>query len=273
MLIIGEKINGTLKKTAAAVADRDAVYIQNLAQRQVEAGANYLDLNAGTASGREPEDLIWLIDTVQSVVDVPLCLDSANPAALRAGFQRVKQTPFVNSISAEANRLDSILPLVAERGCPVIALLLGESGIPASVEGRLSNGRRIIDRTRQAGVRDQDIYIDPLVMALSTKTDSCVIALETMQALRLEYPDVRFSIGLSNVSFGLPLRSLINQAFLAQALAVGLDAAIIDPLDQGLTNMLLATELVLGRDRFCRNYTRAFRAGKIWVEGKALKEF
>ncbi len=269
MLIIGEKINGTLKKAAAAVADRDAAYIQNLAQRQAEAGANYLDLNAGTASSREPEDLIWLIDTVQSVVDLPLCLDSANPSALRAGLQRVNQTPFINSISAEASRLDSILPLVAERSCPVIALLLSESGIPANAAGRVSNGHRIMDRTRQVGVRDQDVYIDPLVMALSTKTDGCLIALETMRALRQEYPDVRFSVGLSNVSFGLPLRSLINQAFLAQALAAGLDAAIIDPLDQGLSNMLLATELVLGRDRFCRNYTRAFRAGKIKVEGKA----
>jgi 5-methyltetrahydrofolate corrinoid/iron sulfur protein methyltransferase len=269
VLIIGEKINGTLKKTAAAVADRDAIYVQNLAQRQAEAGANYLDLNAGTLSSREPDDLIWLIDTVQSVVDVPLCLDSSNPATLKAGLQRVKQTPIINSISAEASRLDSILPLAAEHACPVIALLLDESGIPASVAGRLSNGRRIIDRTRQAGVRDQDVYIDPLVMALSTKTDGCVIALETMHALRREYPEVRFSIGLSNVSFGLPYRSLINQAFLAQALAAGLEAAILDPLDQGLMNMLLATELVLGRDRFCRNYTRAFRAGKIRVEGKA----
>jgi cobalamin-dependent methionine synthase I len=269
MLIIGEKINGTLKKTAAAIADRDVTYVQNLAQRQVEAGADYLDINAGTASGREPDDLIWLIDTVQSVVDVPLCLDSANPAALKAGLPRVNQTPFVNSISAEASRLDGILPLVKERGCPVIALLLSESGIPASVEGRLSNARRIIDRTRQAGVRDQDVFIDPLAMALSTKTDGCVMALETMRAVRLEFPDVHFSIGLSNVSFGLPVRSLINQAFLAQALASGLDAAIIDPLDHGLSNMLLATELVLGRDRFCRNYTRAFRAGKIWVEDRA----
>jgi 5-methyltetrahydrofolate corrinoid/iron sulfur protein methyltransferase len=269
MLIIGEKINGTLKKTAAAIAERDAVYIQALAQRQVEAGANYLDVNAGTASTREPDDMIWLVDTVQTVVDVPICLDSANPAALEAGLGHVKHTPFINSISAEASRLDGILPLAAERGCPVIALLLSETGIPPDVAGRLSNGRRIIDRTRQAGMRDQDVHIDPLVLALSTKTDGCIIALETMRALRLEYPEVRFSVGLSNVSFGLPLRSLINQAFLAQALAAGLDAAIIDPLDQGLSNMLLATELVLGRDRFCRNYTRAYRAGKLKVEGKA----
>jgi 5-methyltetrahydrofolate--homocysteine methyltransferase len=269
MLIIGEKINGTLKKTAAAIAARDAAFIQDLARRQVEAGAGYLDINAGTPAGREPDDLVWLIDTVQAVVDLPFCLDSANPAALKAGMNRVKRTPMVNSISGEASRLEGILPLVAERGCPVIALLLDDQGIPADVEGRLSIGRRLLERTRRASVKDEKVYIDPLAMAISTKTKGGMIAVETMRALRSEYPEVKFSIGLSNISFGLPARSLINQAFLAQALAAGLDAAIIDPLDQGLINMLYATELVLGRDRFCRNYTQAFRSGKIKSELKS----
>ncbi len=268
MLVIGEKINGTLKKTAAAIGARDATFIQDLARRQVEAGADYLDVNAGTAPEREPDDLIWLIETVQSVVDVPLCLDSANPMALKSGMECVKRKPIVNSISGEAGRLEGILPLVAEHGCPVIALLLDDSGIPVDVERRLTIGRRIVERSRQAGVPDENVYVDPLAMALSTKTDGCLMALETMRALRAEHPAVRFSIGLSNVSFGLPARSLINQAFLAQALAAGVDAAIIDPLDQGLYNMRLATELVLGHDRFCRTYTRAYRAGRIKVEGK-----
>jgi 5-methyltetrahydrofolate--homocysteine methyltransferase len=263
MLIIGEKINGTLKKTAAAIAARDAAFIQDLACRQVAGGADYLDVNAGTAAAREPDDLIWLVDTVQSVVELPLALDSANPAALQAGLERVNQTPLINSISGEASRLEGILPLAAERGCPVIALLLDDAGIPAGVAERLDIGRRIIERTRQAGLPDEAVYIDPLAMALSTRTEGCNIAIESMRRLRAEYPAVRFSIGLSNVSFGLPMRSLINQAFLAQALAAGLEAAIIDPLDQGLTNMLFATELVLGRDRYCRSYTRAFKAGKI----------
>lgn len=269
MLIIGEKLNGTLKKTAAAIAARDVAFVQDLARRQVAAGANYIDVNAGTPADRESNDLMWLIETVQAVVDVPLCLDSANPIALKSGMECVKQTPMVNSISGEASRLEGILPLVAERHSPVIALLLDDAGIPADVEKRLSIGRRILEHTRQAGVRDEDVFIDPLAMALSTKTEGCLIALETMRALRAEYPAVRFSVGLSNVSFGLPLRTLINQAFLAQALAIGLDAAIVDPLDQGLYNMLMATELVLGHDRFCRNYTRAFKAGKLKIEGKS----
>jgi len=265
MLIIGEKINGTLKKTAAAVAERNAAFVQDLACRQAQAGAHYLDVNAGTAAGREPEDLAWLVETVQAVADLPLCLDSANPVALRAGMARVKQTPMVNSISGEAGRLEGILPLAAERGCPVIALLLDDAGIPADVDGRLKVGRALLARTRAAGVPDERVYVDPLAMAVSTRTEGAMIALETMRVLRGEYPQVKFSIGLSNISFGLPARSLINQAFLAQALAAGLDAAIIDPLDAGLTNMLYASELILGRDRFCRSYTKAFKAGRIKV--------
>jgi 5-methyltetrahydrofolate--homocysteine methyltransferase len=234
-----------------------------MAQRQVEAGADYLDVNAGTGSGNEADDLIWLIETTQAVVDVPLCLDSANPDVIQAGMGCVKQTPMINSISGEASRLDGILPLVAEHGSPVIALLLDDSGIPNDLEGRLRIGHHLLDHTRQSGVPDENVYIDPLAMAISTKTEGAVVALESMQTLRSEYPDVKFSIGLSNISFGLPARTLINQAFLAQLLAVGLDAAIINSMEQGLINMLYATELILGRDRFCRNYTTAFRSGKV----------
>lgn len=266
MLIIGEKLNGTLKKTAAAIASRDVAYVQDLARRQVEAGASYLDVNAGTGSGQEAQDLVWLVETVQEAVDVPLCLDSANPIALKSGMECVKQTPMVNSISGEANRLDGILPLVVEANSPVIALLLDDGGIPNDLAGRLKIGHHILERTRKAGVPDEKVYIDPLAMAISTKTEGALVALESMRVLRKENPEVKFSIGLSNISFGLPARTLVNQAFLAQLLAAGLDAAIINPLEQGLTNMLFATEMILGRDRFCRNYTSAFRKGRVKLE-------
>ncbi len=266
MLIIGEKLNGTLKRTAAAIMGKDAAYIQDLARRQAEAGADYLDVNAGTGAGSEVDDLVWLVETVQAVADVPLCLDSANPAALKAGLVCVRKTPMVNSISGEKRRLEGILPLAAARSCPVIALLLDDQGIPADVAGRLGIARRLIEHTRQAGLQDEQVYIDPLAMAISTKTEGALTAIETMRTLRCEYPEVKFSIGLSNISFGLPARSLINQAFLAQLLAAGLDAAIINPMEQGLVNTLYATELILGHDRFCRGYTTAFRKGKIKIE-------
>ncbi len=266
MLIIGEKINGTLKKTAAAIAERDVGFIRDLARRQADAGADYIDVNAGTKSDCEPDDLAWLIETVQSEVDVPLCLDSANPEALKRGMACVRRTPMINSISGEAARLDRILPLAAQHRSPVIALLLDDCGIPSDVLKRLAIGRHILECTRRAGVPDEHVYIDPLAMAISTKTEGAMVALQTMRALRDEYPKVKFSVGLSNISFGLPARTLINQAFLAQLLTAGLDAAIINPMEQGLINMLYATELILGRDRFCRRYTAAFRQGLVKLE-------
>lgn len=269
MLIIGEKLNGTLKKTAAAIQARDAAFVQDLARRQVEAGAGYLDVNAGTGTGDEVQDLVWLVETVQAAVELPLCLDSASPIALKAGMECVKQTPMVNSISGEEERLSGILPLVAGQGSPVIALLLDGASVPADVEGRLAIGRRILERTRALGLPDEKVYIDPLALAVATRTDGALVAIETMRRLRAEFPQVKFSIGLSNISFGLPARSLINQAFLAQLLGAGLDAAIINPLEQGLMNMLYATQVILGRDRFCKGYLSAFRAGRVKLETPA----
>lgn len=265
MIIIGEKINGTLKKTAAAIAARDEEFITELARKQVAAGAEYLDVNAGTGSGNEVEDLVWLVETVQSVVDVPLCLDSPNHEVLKAGLEAVSQTPMVNSISGETSRIEGVLPLVAEAGSPVIALLLDDNGIPKDLEGRLEISRTLLKHTRDAGVPDEKVYIDPLAMAVSTVTNGAVMALDAMRIIRSENPDVKFCIGLSNVSFGLPLRKLVNQAFLAQLLAAGLDSAIINPLDQGLINMLYASELILGRDNYCLNYTKAYREGRVKI--------
>jgi 5-methyltetrahydrofolate--homocysteine methyltransferase len=266
MLIIGEKLNGTLKKTAAAINARDTAFVQDLAKRQVEAGADYLDVNAGTGTGNEVDDLTWLIETVQQVVEVPLCLDSADPIALKAGMECVSKTPMVNSISGEASRLEGILPLVAGQGAPVIALLLNEGGIPPDVEGRMNVGRTILEQSRAAGLPDEKVFFDPLALTLGTQHDSAVIAIETIKAMRKEFPEVKFSVGLSNISFGLPLRTLVNQAFLAQLLAAGLDAAIINPLEQSMMNMLYATELVLGHDRYCKKFTTAFKTGKIKLE-------
>ena len=263
MEIIGEKINGTLQDVKGAIRERNASFIRDLARRQVEAGAALVDVNAGTLPGEEPEALSWLVRTVQDEVDAPLCLDSANPHALAMAIQKTKQTPMINSISGEPARLDGILPLVSKHACSVIALAMDEKGIPKGVDERLIVIRRLMDRTRNAGVPDEKVYIDPLVMTLSTNTESGVIALETMRAVGAEFPKAHLCAGLSNISFGLPARPLVNRVFLTLALAAGLDAAILDPFDRELQGELLAAELVLGRDRHCRNYTRSYREGRI----------
>jgi len=263
MQIIGEKINGTLKEVKAAIRQRDASVIQDLARQQVEAGADLVDINAGTLPAEEPEALTWLVKTVQDEVDTPLCLDSANPQALAMAIQEIKQTPMINSISGERTRLEGILPVASKHGCSVIALAMDEKGIPKGVDERLAVIRRLIGRTRDSGLPDERVYIDPLVMTLSTNTESGVIALETMRAVRSEFPKAHLCAGLSNISFGLPERHLVNRVFLTLALAAGLDAAILDPFDRELRGEMLAAELVLGRDRHCLNYTRSYREGRI----------
>lgn len=261
MEIIGEKINGTRKRVAQAIADRDATFIQDLARQQAEAGSAWLDVNAGTHPEQEPEDLVWLIEIIQAVVDTPLCLDSANPQALAVAIKAVRQTPMINSISGEPQRLEGILPLVAEFGCRVIALAMDDKNIPETSEARVAVVHKVINATRTASIPDEHIYVDPLAMTISTNIQSGMIFFDTLRAVHVAYPEVHFTVGLSNISFGLPARSFINRAFLTMALEAGLDSAILDPLDQELKAALLAAELVLGRDRHCLNYTRAYRAG------------
>jgi len=246
---------------AQAIAERDAAFIQNLARQEAEAGSAWLDVNAGTHPKQEPDDLVWLIETIQAVVDTPLCLDSANPQALAVAINAVRRTPMINSISGEPQRLEGILPLAAEHGCRVIALAMDEKKIPETSAARVAVVHKMIAATCAAGIPDEHIYVDPLVMTISTNIQSGVIFFDTLRAVHTAYPEVHFIAGLSNISFGLPARSFINRAFLTLAIAAGLDSAILDPLDQELKAALLAAELVLGRDRYCLNYTRAYRAG------------
>lgn len=260
--IIGEKINGTRAQVGEAIASRDTAYIQSLAVRQAEAGAERIDVNAGTRPDREPDDLAWLVETVQEATGVPLCLDSANPAALEAALAVTSgPAPLINSVTGEKARLSGVLPLAVHFGCPVIALALDDAGVPQDSGQRLAVIRRLVEATRDAGVADDMVYVDPLVMAVATGDHAGVVALDTIAAVAAEFPDAHITAGLSNVSFGLPVRRLVNRTFLTLAIAAGLDTAIADPLDRELIAALRATELLLGRDRRCLTYTRAYRAG------------
>jgi 5-methyltetrahydrofolate corrinoid/iron sulfur protein methyltransferase len=172
MQIIGEKINGTRKRVAQAIAERDAAFIQDLARRQAEAGSAWLDVNAGTHPKQEPDDLAWLIETVQAVVDTPLCLDSANPQALAVAIRAVRQTPMINSISGEPQRLEGVLPLAAEHGCPVIALAMDATKIPDTSAERVAVIHTVMEATRAAGVPDERVYVDPLTLTIGTNTEN-----------------------------------------------------------------------------------------------------
>jgi 5-methyltetrahydrofolate corrinoid/iron sulfur protein methyltransferase len=197
-----------------------------------------------------------------------VCIDSANPAALAVALPLARALPLVNSISGERHRLDGVLPLVAERGCPVIALAADDSGISKELDTRMGVVRRVLEETRAAGVPDAHVYVDPLVMPLAGFDQSGAVSLAAMRAVKEEFPETKLAIGLSNLSFGLPARRLINRVFLAFAVEAGLDAALVDPNDRLLMQELVAAEVVLGRDRYCRQYTQSYREGRFGFEGR-----
>jgi len=260
MLIIGELINCTRKKVGEAAEKRDEEFFKDLARKQASAGAHMLDVNGGLPE-QEVELLSWLVDLVQGVVDLPLCLDSADPQAMIKALPRCKQRPMVNSISDEPARW-ALLPVLKEHRPKVIALCLSESGMPSGVEDRVATASRLIDRLTAEGFALDDIYVDPCVMPLATGPHGQNL-LAAVAKIVAKYPGVHISAGVSNISFGLPVRKLLNETFLLLLMAHGLDAAIVDPRDQQLMMDIIAAEALLGRDAHCKNYLRAYREGKL----------
>jgi 5-methyltetrahydrofolate--homocysteine methyltransferase len=264
MIIIGEKINGTRKSVAKAIAERDQKFIQQLATRQAAAGATYLDVNAGTVPEKEPEDMTWLVQCVQSVVDIPLCLDSANPAALQAGLKSVSQKPLINSLSGEKARVEGVLPLAVKHKTGLIILALDDTtGIPATSDGRMAIITKLTEMALQGGLSEDQLYIDPLVTAISTGIENAKVTFDTIRKVRDAYPQAHITSGLSNVSFGMPLRALLNRTFLAMCIQAGMDSAIADPNDRELMGTAMAAETLMGLDRYCLSFNKAFRAGSI----------
>ncbi len=264
MLMIGEKINGTRKTVAQAIQNRDDRFIGELARRQFEAGAKYLDVNAGTLPDQEPDDLAWLVKLTQAAApEAVICLDSANPEALSAGLAVCDKTPMINSLSGEKARLEGVLPLAARHGTELVVLGLDDKGIPASTEERLVIIRSLVALCREKGLNDEKLYVDPLVLSIATGTNNGKVTLDTMTAVKSEFPKIHLTCGHSNISFGMPLRSMVNQAFMVLTVQAGLDSAIVDPENRDLVGMMLAAEALMGLDRHCMTFNKAVRAGKI----------
>jgi len=257
MVIIGEKINPTgRKKMAAALEDGDFEYLKNLAISQVETGADILDINVGVAGMDEVTMMAKVVQMVSSWVDVPLCIDSPNPAVIKAGLEAATGKPLVNSVSGEKDRMQSILPLVKEHKAAVIGLTMDDSGIPSSAEDRLKIAEVIVENAVKAGIPVEDVVIDPLVMTVGSDSNAGVVTLQTIHLVR-EKLGVNINLGASNVSFGIPDRHTVNQAFLAIAMDKGASCAITDPVK--LTSIIRAADLILGRDEFAMRYIQHFR--------------
>ncbi len=264
MLIIGEKINTSRKSMGRAVEERDSGAVQEEALRQVHAGAQMLDVNCGTVSAdAEPEILAWLVETVQSVVDVPLCVDSPNPRALTRAMAVHRGKPMINSISGEGARYEQVLPMVKQYGASVVALGMDDRGIPQNKDQAREVGVTLVERLLGDGVSLDDIYFDPLVRSVATNQQAVVECLQLMHELRSRFARLHFVSGLSNVSFGLPERRHLNRAFVVMSIGNGLDTVIMDPLDSTMMALILAAEALMNKDRFCMNYIKAYNQGKL----------
>lgn len=266
MIIIGEKLNSTLKAIRPAIESYDAEAVADLAKKQFEAGSTFIDINAGAFVEDEPERLAWLAKTVQEAIDAPLAIDSADANAIKKALE-VNKNPnvMINSITDEPKRYNEVVPLVVEFKTSIVALCMDAGGMPETVKDRVVIAERLIEKLTKEGVAISNIYIDPLVRPISTGIHYGNVAIETIREVKNQFPDVHIACGLSNISFSLPARKLINQAFLVAAIGAGMDGAIIDPLDKKLMSMIYASEALFGKDDYCRTYLKKYRSGAMEV--------
>lgn len=261
MLLIGESINGSVPAVGRAILRRDSAFISRLAQEQKSGGANMLDVNAGVPEGDEVADLPWLARTIQEAVDLPLLLDSINAQAVEATLSSCPGRFLINSISGERHRLDSLLPVAARYHCPAVIICLDDRGIPDNPQGRLEIALQVAQEAAKAGLGQSDFYVDPVVQAVGASWQSARTALDALRLIRERLPQAHTIMGISNVSFAMPHRPLLNATFLAMALGLGLEAALVDVRDRQLMAAVRAARLLAGQDPQCRAYLRAYRDG------------
>ena len=266
MILIGEKINATLPSVRSIIQSRDEEAISKLARQQADAGSSYIDVNVGTGVGSKQDEvrsMEWAVEVIQSTVDIPLSIDSSDPAVLEAGLNKGNGTPsMVNSTKAERESLEEIVPLASAYNSPLVALAMDESGIPKTVHDRLHACKKIAEACERWEVPMENVFFDPLVMPIGTDITKGMVTLEAVTEIKKEFPEAKTVLGISNISYGLPARSKLNAAFLHMAIYAGLDAAIVDSLDGDIMGEVRAAEVLLGRDKHCRRYTRAFRERK-----------
>lgn len=259
MIIIGEKINGSIPKTGAAIAAKDEEYIRMLARTQTEAGADYIDCCASVNEG-ELDVQEWLIGLIMEESDLPICIDSPDPQvcvdAMKFCGDRVG---IINSVSGEGNKMDIVFPAIADTKWGCVALLSDDSGIPATAEGRIAVFEKIIAKATEFGIGPERLYIDPLVETLGANSESLITFNECVEYIKGKYPTIHITSGLSNISFGLPVRKMINMPFLVLAMNAGMDSAIMDPTNRDMNGVLHGTLALLGEDDFCLDYIEAYR--------------
>ena len=260
MIVIGELINGMYKDLAKAIENRETDLIQHLAVDQVKAGASVLDVNLGPYSNNPKDDMKWLVDSIQKVTDVPLSLDSTKLDVIEEGLKLAKKRAIINSTTADEDKMVSVFELSKKYNAQVIGLAMDKTGVPNNKDKRLDLAARIIAKAIDFDINVEDVYLDPVLLPLNVAQPQGIEVLESIRAFRLlSDPAPNTVVGLSNVSQGAKARSLINRTFLTMAVANGLTAAILDPLDSKLMDAMIAAELILNKNIYCDSFLSAYR--------------
>lgn len=263
MIIIGEKINGAIPSVKQAIAEKNEDLIIQRTLAQVAAGADFLDCAPSTATEIEYETMVWLIDLMQGVTDVPLCIDSPNANLLARILEesRVKRPGMVNSVNEEGTKCETIFPLIAGTDWEVVGLTCDRDGIPADPHKKVDIAKRIIDKAVKYGVALPKLHIDPCVMALATMPSAMEDFAYCIEAIHAYAPEVKVTGAISNISFEMPARKYVNMNCMAYAIAAGLDSAIMDPCSEDMMGTIYACEALRGKDKGGRKYNRAYRKG------------
>ena len=262
MIIIGEKINGSIPAVAKAIAERDAAFIKARAIAQEEAGATFIDCCASVPENQEVETLKWMIECIQEVSDLPIAVDSPSADVLVQAYKFCNKPGLINSVSGEGDKMDKIFPILAEnKGWQVAALLSDDTGIPKTAADRLRVFDKIMAKAKEYGIAPSRIHVDPLVEMLCTSEDGIANNIEVITTIREKYPSIHITAAVSNISFNLPVRKMINLGYVVLAMNAGLDSAILDPTNRDMMGVIFATEALLGLDDYCMEYIGAYREG------------
>ena len=267
MIIIGEKINGAIPSVATAIAEKNDEWIRDLARRQSAAGADFLDV-CSAVPDKDVETLKWLIDLVQEVCDTPICIDSPSADSIVEAIKFCNKPGLINSVSLEGDKIDKVFPVIADTDWKCICLLCDSKKIPDTAQERIDIFGRLMEKVKEYNIDPSRIHIDPLVFSVGTKPDSFLAFQEVTRYVRNACPEINITSGLSNISFGIPSRKTVNQAFLILAMEAGMNSAIIDPTSRQMIGSIYATEVLLGKDEYCMEYITAYTEDKFGKQKK-----
>ena len=262
MIIIGEKLNSSISKAYEVIQSRNESAIVRIAKAQVEHGADFLDVNTAMLVD-EAEALLWAVKTITEAVDCPIMVDTPNPDAARYLYENVElENSIINSISLEPDRFEGMVEIALQYDTGVVAMPISPDGMPSNAEERIANSKELIAKFGERGISHDRIYVDVIAEAAGAAWEAPYASIQTARALRSEFPDLHITAGVSNVSYGLPERGILNRAYLCCLMANGMDSCIINPLNTQTMLQLRACEAMLGQDEYCMEYITACRSAE-----------